>query len=75
MEAGVSVDEATHVKIGGRIEKIVSKWGIDKDGHLAKPSQGGFGVITESGERVSMWQAQLYLREDKQEEPTRDKKK
>ena len=64
MKNGVDVTEATHVKVGGRLEKIVSKWGIDHDGHVAKPSEGGFGVVTESGRRVSMWEAQSYSRED-----------
>ena len=27
MKDGVSVHEATHVKVHGRVEKIVSKWG------------------------------------------------
>lgn len=65
MKSGVDVREATHVKVGGLVEKIVSKWGINDKGHLAKPSEGGFGVVTESGRRVSMWDAQLYLKEDK----------
>mgnify|MGYP001567551016 CR=1 len=64
MKHGVDVIEATHVKVNGRLEKIVSKWGINDKGHLAKPSEGGFGVVTESGLRVSMWQAQSYSRED-----------
>ena len=59
----VDVRKATHVKVNGRIEKIVSKWGIDSNGHLAKPSEGGFGVVTESGRRVGMWEAQSYLNE------------
>ncbi|HEY4483202.1 MAG TPA: hypothetical protein VI953_03460 [Candidatus Paceibacterota bacterium] len=65
MKEGVDVREATHVKLkGGRVEKIVSKWGIDKEGHLAKPSDGGFGVVTESGKSVGMMDAQLYLKEE-----------
>jgi hypothetical protein len=65
MKEGVDVREATHVKIsGGRVEKIVSKWGIDQNGRLAKPSEGGFGVVTKSGKRVSMWSARSYLRKD-----------
>jgi hypothetical protein len=55
-----NVGEATHVKVGGQWEKISSKWGIDKDGRVAPPSQGGFGVVTESGRRVGMFQAQAY---------------
>ncbi len=65
MREGVDVREATHVKtMSGRVEKIASRWGIDSEGHLAKPSEGGFGVITESGEQVGMWSAKSYLREE-----------
>jgi len=64
LKKGVDVRVATHVKVGGRVEKIVSKWGIDNDGRLAKPSEGGFGVVTESGRRVDMWKAQSYLQEE-----------
>lgn len=64
----VSVGEATHVKVGGRIEKIASKWGVGKNEYgyatYAKPSEGGFGVVTENGESVSMWRAQAYFKED-----------
>jgi hypothetical protein len=56
---------ATHVKVNGRYEKIAFKHGIDPDGHLAPPSRGGFSVTTESGRRVSMWQAQRYGKETK----------
>lgn len=54
------VREATHVKVDGRYERIVSKHGVRKDGSLARPSEGGFSVTTESGRTVSMWQAQRY---------------
>lgn len=57
------VREATHVKVNGRYEKIVSKYGIDSNGHLAK---GGFSITTENGRSVSMWEAQRY---GKSEEP------
>jgi len=63
MKSGVDVREATHVKVAGHVEKIVSKWGIDDEGHLAKPSEGGFGVVTESGRSVDMYHAQSYLKE------------
>lgn len=56
----VSIHEATHVKHKGRIMKIAGTWGIDGN-KLAKPSEGGFGVITESGEKISMWEAEKYL--------------
>lgn len=66
LKKGVSVQEATHVKVGGRIERITSKWGIGDGrlGSLAKPSEGGFGVVTESGRTVTMWQADAYLKEE-----------
>ncbi len=54
------VREATHVKVGGRYERIVEKHGISSGGRLARPSEGGFSVTTESGRSVSMWQAQAY---------------
>jgi hypothetical protein len=54
------VHEATHVKVGGRYEKIVEKHGVRTDGSLARPSEGGFSVTTDSGRTVSMWQAQRY---------------
>ncbi len=61
----VSVNQATHVKVkGGRVERIVSKWGIKPNGGYAKPSEGGFGVVTESGRRVGMWDALSYLKEE-----------
>jgi hypothetical protein len=68
MKYGVSVEEATHVKVGGLIEKIASKWGVGQNEYgyatYAKPSEGGFGVTTESGRNVSMWNAQAYLKEE-----------
>ena len=54
---------ATHVKVGGRVERIIGTWGINAEGRFAKPSEGGFGVITESGFRVSMMEAEAYYRE------------
>jgi hypothetical protein len=64
LKSGVDVSQATHVKAGGQVEKIASKWGLDDHGRPAPPSQGGFGVITESGRRVTMWEAQAYLKEE-----------
>lgn len=59
------VREATHVMLAdGRIVKIASKWGVGSDGRLAKPSEGGFGVVTESGQRVDMWSARAYFKEE-----------
>lgn len=64
MKTGVNVTEATHVKVNGSYEKIASKQGIDSEGRLAKPSEGGFSVTTESGKTVSMWRAESYGKEE-----------
>lgn len=68
IKMGVSVEDATHVKVGGRLERITSKYGIRDNGYgypaYAKPSEGGFGVRTESGRIVSMWEAQAYGKEE-----------
>lgn len=61
-----------YVKVGGQLKKITSVYGVSPEGHLAKPSEGGFGVQTEGGGSVSMWQAERYL---KAEEVPDDKKK
>ena len=63
MKKNVDVREATHVKVGGKVAKIASKWGITEK-RLARPSEGGFGVVTEDGRRVGMWEAQSYLKEE-----------
>jgi hypothetical protein len=55
-----SVIGATHVKVDGQVEAITGTWGIGPAGELAKPSEGGFGVITASGRRVGMMEAQAY---------------
>jgi len=58
------VTEATHVTTrDGVSHKIASKWGIDAEGHLAKPSEGGFGCICEDGVEVDMWNAWAYTKE------------
>lgn len=50
-----------YVKTGrARYEKIAAIHGVSPGGALAKPSAGGFSVTTESGKRVSMWQARSY---------------
>lgn len=64
LTSGVSVQEATHVKVGSKVFKIASKWGVGPNGSLAKPSEGGFGVVTESGRRVYMMDAHSYLKEE-----------
>ncbi len=64
LKEGVNVREATHVKVGGQVEKIVSTWGVHSEGGFAKPSEGGFGVVTESGRRVTMMEAKSYLKEE-----------
>lgn len=61
----VDIRQATHVSYSGRIEKIKIKYGVSADGKsVLPPSQGGFGVITESNRTVTMWEAQSYLAEN-----------
>jgi len=62
-EESVSVIDATHVKVGNRIKKIRSKWGI-YSGIVAKPSEGGYGVVTEDGVPITMWEADSFLKID-----------
>jgi hypothetical protein len=64
MKTGVTVNEATHVKIDGEFVKIKSKWGVGPNGQVARMKEGGFGVVTEDGRRIDMWSAQLYGREE-----------
>lgn len=60
----VDVRQATHVECpNGKVERIVEKIGVGADGRLNKPSEGGFGVRTESGQLVSMWQARAYFKD------------
>lgn len=42
----------------GRVEKVASVYGVGEDGRLEK----SYGVVTESGHRVSMWGALRYLK-------------
>lgn len=65
LKPNVGVQEATHVQVNGRIYKISSKWGVRADGRLAKPSEGGFGVVTEDGLHISMWHVERYFKEEK----------
>lgn len=58
------VRQATHVKYMGQIFRIKSKWGIDTEGRLFKPSMGGFGIVTEEGHVVNMYEAELYFKEE-----------
>lgn len=46
----------------GRYEEIQSVHGVNEDGTLAKPSEGGFWVTTKSGEKIDMWQAKRYYK-------------
>jgi hypothetical protein len=60
-----NVREATHVEINNQIKKILFKYGITEGtGVLLKPSKGGFGVITEDNQTITMWEAQRYFKEE-----------
>ena len=50
------------VKVGGQLKKITGTYGVSPEGHLAKPSEGGFGCYVEGGGSVSMWQADRYVK-------------
>jgi hypothetical protein len=63
-----SIVEATHVLYKGTTYRIASKWGMSPGERLAKPSQGGFGCVTDTGLRISMWDAEAYF-EETQEKP------
>lgn len=65
MRRQVAVHEATHVRTGTLIERIASKYGVGPGRHLAPPSEGGFGVYTETGHRITMMDAHEYLADDK----------
>lgn len=66
LKSGVSVGEATHVKcLNGQVKKITSKYGVYESGRVASSKDGGFGVYTEDGQRVTMWEANAYLKEEK----------
>ncbi len=49
-----------YVKYNNELHEIASIYGVNKDGTLAKPSQGGFGVITVDQLNITMWEAQSY---------------
>lgn len=70
MRRQVNIQEATHVRTGNLIEKIVDKYGVSPEGHLAPPSKGGFGVFTLSGREIKMLQADEYLQEEESDSNT-----
>jgi hypothetical protein len=54
-----------YVKIGpNRYVEIAGTYGVAPDGRLAKPSEGGFGVIAAGGKIVGMWDARAYCKRD-----------
>lgn len=57
------IHEATHVLHHGTLYRIAKKWGVGPGNHLDKPSLGGFGCITDHGERIGMMEAESYFRE------------
>lgn len=56
------VCNATHVKTeSGEIKRIRSKWGVNGQ-TLEPPSKGGFGVVTDDGDHITMWKALAYYK-------------
>lgn len=53
-----------YVKYGGQLHKIKEIYGVGPGRRLAKPSEGGFGVHTEDGQHITMWQAQAYHKKE-----------
>lgn len=57
------MEPGDYVKIGAnRYCEVTDIYGLQGPGKLAKPSEGGFGVITPGGGRVSMWEALAYVK-------------
>lgn len=57
------MEPGDYVKIGpNRYCEIKGAYGILAPRKLAKPSQGGFGVIVAGGGRVTMWEAREYVK-------------
>ncbi len=52
------------VKYQDKLLEIKSIWGVSPEGWLAKPSEGGFGVVTTDGQTITMWQAQAYYKRE-----------
>jgi hypothetical protein len=53
IEAGDYVETLDHRLL--KIQSVYGVWPV-----MAKPSEGGCGVLTESGENISMWDAHSY---------------
>lgn len=49
---------------GQRYYEIDRTYGVSSDGRLAKPSEGGFGVVTKGGRNISMWNAHGYCKKE-----------
>jgi len=45
---------------GGNLREIASVHGVDPNGRLAKPSEGGFYVKTKDGSTIGMYDARSY---------------
>ena len=59
-----SILDAQYILTKNRVvHRIIAKWGISEDGRLAKPSEGGFGCITEEAILVDMWHALAYYKD------------
>jgi len=52
------------VRVGQKLLKIKSVYGVNWDGTLVPVSKGGYGCITETDEDVSMWRATGYFKKE-----------
>lgn len=53
-----------YVKYKGDYLEIHDIYGVSYLGHLAKPSEGGFWVLTTCGLKVDMWHAEGYYKKE-----------
>ena len=59
------VGEGDYVKdLDGSFHEIKSVSGVSADGTIAKPSEGGFSVMTRAGKKIGMMEARLYVKRD-----------
>lgn len=52
------------VRVGNKLLKIKSLYGVNWDGTLAPAGKGGYGCITDANEDISMWRASGYFKQE-----------
>lgn len=59
-----SLKPGDYVLFNGSLREIDDIWGVSAKGRLAKPSEGGFWVVTTGGQKIDMWMAQAYYKKE-----------